>query len=254
MAITEQKFDNEAELQAWAQGNIATFLGPCAYLKGFMVRTSSGKGCVPDGFAFDFAQKEWYIVEYELLEHGVWPHIAEQVTRFVVALQNPASLREVRNQLFEHILATDRVNTTAGELGVPPERLLQQIELFIEGVLPTVVVIINDTNQDLTDFAHALDAPTQVFRVRKFLVIRDILGPSPFRPTAPDPGWLAWNDGTVAKMADMIHREQRFSDLPLLADALEDAGCTVADILNHCRSKGEHVRGCWVVDLLLEKQ
>jgi hypothetical protein len=42
--------------------------------------------------------------------------------------------------------------------------------------------------------------------------------------------------------------------LAVLADALEEAGCIDADILNHCRQPGEHVRGCWVVDLLLGKE
>jgi hypothetical protein len=74
---------------------------------------------------------------------------------------------------------------------------------------------------------------------------------NPFRPApALDPAWLAWNGGTVVKMAAAIYDERRFSDLPILADALEDAGCTDADILAHCRGPGEHVRGCWVVDLL----
>jgi hypothetical protein len=42
--------------------------------------------------------------------------------------------------------------------------------------------------------------------------------------------------------------------MPILADALEDAGCDNADILQHCRGAGEHVRGCWVVDLVLGKE
>ena len=65
--------------------------------------------------------------------------------------------------------------------------------------------------------------------------------------------WLAWNDGTIRKMAQVIYGDRAFDRLPLLADALEDAGCTDADILGHCRTPGEHVRGCWVVDLLLGK-
>jgi len=77
---------------------------------------------------------------------------------------------------------------------------------------------------------------------------------NPFRP-APhiDPAWLAGNGGTVPKLARAIYDERAFDRLPVLADALEDAGCTDADILTHCRSGGEHVRGCWVVDLLLGK-
>jgi hypothetical protein len=170
MAIAEAQFADEAELQSWAETNISTFLGNCVYLKGFMVRTASGKGGVPEGLAFDFEQREWYLVEYELLRHGVWPHIAEQITRFVVAMQNPASLREIRNRLFEYLITANLATAVARQLQIAPERLLQQVELFIEGVKPTIVIIIDDTNQDLNDFAHALDAPTQIFRVRKFVV------------------------------------------------------------------------------------
>jgi hypothetical protein len=64
---------------------------------------------------------------------------------------------------------------------------------------------------------------------------------------------LTWNDGTVIKIAQAIYNERAFERLPILADALEDAGCDNADILRHCREPGEHMRGCWVVDLLLGK-
>ena len=66
-----------------------------------------------------------------------------------------------------------------------------------------------------------------------------------------DVSWLAWNDGTVVKLAQAIYDDRAFDRLPILADALEDAGCQDADILGHCRQQGAvHVRGCWVVDLL----
>jgi hypothetical protein len=75
--------------------------------------------------------------------------------------------------------------------------------------------------------------------------------PPPFRPApAVDPSWLAWNGGTVAKLAAAIYDERRFGDLPILADALEEAGCADAAVLAHCREPGDHVRGCWAVDLL----
>ncbi len=84
-------------------------------------------------------------------------------------------------------------------------------------------------------------------------LIRDIFG-NPFRPVAVDPAWLAWNDGAIRKMAQAIYDERAFDRLPLLADALEDAGCADADILAHCRGPGPHVRGCWLVDSLLGKK
>jgi hypothetical protein len=65
--------------------------------------------------------------------------------------------------------------------------------------------------------------------------------------------WLTWRTSNVIAVAQSIYDDRAFDRLPILADALEDAGCDNADILNHCRQPGEHVRGCWVVDLVLGK-
>ena len=72
----------------------------------------------------------------------------------------------------------------------------------------------------------------------------------PFRPHSVDSGWLT---RTVLDLAQAIYDDRAFADLPILADALEDAGCTDRAILDHCRQPGEHVRGCWAVDLVLGK-
>jgi hypothetical protein len=90
------------------------------------------------------------------------------------------------------------------------------------------------------------------FRRDQVHIIRDVFG-NPFRPVTLEPIWLVWRDRTVCRLAQAIYDERRFADLPILADALEDAGCDNADILDHCRRPGEHVRGCWVVDALLGK-
>jgi hypothetical protein len=80
-------------------------------------------------------------------------------------------------------------------------------------------------------------------------LLREIFG-NPFHPVTIDRAWLTAN---VAGLAQSIYDDRAFDRLPILADALEDAGCDNADILNHCRQPGEHVRGCWVVDLVLGK-
>jgi hypothetical protein len=77
---------------------------------------------------------------------------------------------------------------------------------------------------------------------------------NPLRPLSAHPSWLRWNGGAVASMAQTIYDDRAFERMPILADALEDAGCTEAAIIDHCRGPGPHVRGCWVVDLLLQKQ
>lgn len=81
-------------------------------------------------------------------------------------------------------------------------------------------------------------------------LLRHIVG-NPFRPIVVDPAWLRWNSGAVVKIARAIYDENRFDDLPFLADALTDAGCDNEEILTHCRTPMEHPRGCWVVDALL---
>ncbi len=80
-------------------------------------------------------------------------------------------------------------------------------------------------------------------------LLRDIFG-NPFRPVTIDPTWLTFK---VIVLAQAIYDEMAFDRMPSLADALEDSGRHDADILNHCRGPGSHVRGCWVVDLILGK-
>jgi hypothetical protein len=83
-------------------------------------------------------------------------------------------------------------------------------------------------------------------------VLRDLLG-TPFQVVVDAP-WLAWHGGLIASMATTMYQERAFDQMPILGDALEEAGCTNATILNHCRQPANHVRGCWVLDLLLFKE
>ena len=80
-------------------------------------------------------------------------------------------------------------------------------------------------------------------------IIRDIFG-NPFRPVTFSPTWLT---DTAVSLARGMYESRDFSAMPILADAFQDAGCDSADILDHCRSDGPHVRGCWVVDAVLGK-
>ncbi len=170
MAIDEVAFESEKELQDWVFLNIQTFLPHNYIVSGFQIVTVSGRSGIPDGFAFNFEEREWCLVECELLQHGVWPHIAEQLTRFVVALQNPESLRRIRDRVFEYILGESLVPQIASSLETVPERLHQQLEVFIESLEPQLVVFIDETNRDLNDMVQALNISAKIFRIRKFIV------------------------------------------------------------------------------------
>ena len=81
-------------------------------------------------------------------------------------------------------------------------------------------------------------------------LLHDLFG-NPFRPPAVTPEWLAWQAGLIPALARGIYDERRFGEMPVLCDALEDAGCADEAILAHCRGPGQHARGCWLLDALL---
>lgn len=85
---------------------------------------------------------------------------------------------------------------------------------------------------------------------RQAALLLDLFG-NPFRPIRVEKSWLAAN---VCPLAEVIYEEAAFDRLPILADAMVEAGCHHSDILAHCRGGGEHLRGCWVVDLLTGRQ
>jgi hypothetical protein len=64
----------------------------------------------------------------------------------------------------------------------------------------------------------------------------------------------SWRTDTAILLARQTYEARDYSAMPVLADALQDAGCDNDDILNHCRGPGPHVRGCWVVDLALGRE
>jgi len=78
---------------------------------------------------------------------------------------------------------------------------------------------------------------------------RDSFG-GPARQPVIDPAWRDWQGGLIPHLARRIREEGRSEEMPVLADALEDAGCRDGPLLRHCRSGGLHVRGCWVLDAL----
>lgn len=89
------------------------------------------------------------------------------------------------------------------------------------------------------------------------MLLRCIVG-NPFRPVTFNPAWVT---PTVQALADAVYQNWKLPSghldaerLAVLADALEDAGCDKADILNHYRQPGEHVRGCWILDAILRRE
>jgi hypothetical protein len=129
----------------------------------------------------------------------------------------------------------------------------------IEGTIENVLLVLSEGTERAaaqaaqeagTDQMTAWNNAGADGAYRQTRLLRDLFG-NPFRPVAVDPSWLRWQGGLLPVMAQAIYDERRFDDLPILADALEEAGCGERALLAHCREGGEHARGCWVVDALL---
>jgi len=115
-----------------------------------------------------------------------------------------------------------------------------------------------DTENAITVASHASMAAGTVGgseyvaeAIQQVLLVREIFG-NPFRPVSVDP---LWRTSTVMQLATGIYNDRAFDRMPILADALQDAGCDSDDILNHLRdANATHVRGCWALDLILGKE
>lgn len=168
MTIERKKFDSESELHSWVEKNIDTFFGDVIYVKGFKIATGKNKGGVPDGFTLDLNNSSWTIIESELINHGVWDHIAEQIVRFIVASQNSFSKRRIRDRFYEEIISKNLTEAISEKLQIPTLRLLQEIENIIEATTPEIAIFIDDSNEDLVAMAKAMNSPTKIYRVQKY--------------------------------------------------------------------------------------
>ena len=117
-----------------------------------------------------------------------------------------------------------------------PLAAMQRIVAELAPTLPALTRLINDYFPE--ESQTGCDA------------LREIFG-NPFCPVAFSP---SWRSSTAVALASQMYEGRDFGAMPILADALQDAGCDSADVLGHCRGEGPHVRGCWVVDRVLGKE
>ena len=115
------------------------------------------------------------------------------------------------------------------------------------GLVPVVVVASIGGLVLLRRFRAKEETPT----VAKEAILCCTLDGNPLRPVDVEPHWRT---ATVVGLAETIQRERTFDRLPILADALEEAGCARPDLLEHCRHPGDHNWGCRLVELLSESQ
>lgn len=150
-----------------------------------------------------------------------------------------------------------RQPSDVGEGAIDPweDRIARQLRPILPPrELPTSVDWWRQSLELLSEECIRLHHPIEIQRRQNELhflaIFRDVFG-NPFRPISIDFHWLT---SSVVDLAKAIYEDGTFDSMPILADALMDAGCDNDDIIQHCRGDGPHVRGCWVVDLILGKE
>ena len=120
MTMHIQKFNNEKELENWVESNIEKFFGKdIIFIKGeHFIQTKRGKGAKPDGFVLDLQNSSWTIIENELIAHGVWEHIAEQIMRFIVASRSSRTQKKIRDLFLNEIENQKLISTLSKKLQV----------------------------------------------------------------------------------------------------------------------------------------
>jgi hypothetical protein len=122
--------------------------------------------------------------------------------------------------------------------------------LYFRAIAAKMTVIRTANASTVCRFVSGFTHERNTLQAEIAKLLRDTVG-NPFRPTPFSP---SWRTDTAVLLASQMYESRDFSAMPILADALQDAGCENADILEHCRGEGPHVRGCWVVDLVLGKK
>jgi hypothetical protein len=154
--------------------------------------------------------------------------------------------------------AKSAVITAIDPAPIPVVEVARQVAFEAASAVATAAAVSAQGDADVVlDTRTAAQDAEQVVQA---VMLRDIFGPLPFHEVHIDPAWLSWNERTIVRLAQSIYEDRILPGGTLdqarpaiLADALEEAGCTDKEILGHCRSPNDHVRGCWLIDLLLNK-
>ncbi|MDY3562256.1 hypothetical protein R5W23_003718 [Gemmata sp. JC673] len=182
-----------------------------------------------------------------LLQSQRFQNAIEMSELFADGLASDGKLRKARSQARE----SARLILSPGR--VPPWSRAVRILSARSMVISVCSRNIDEVIQALShvcvtaDSSESDELNRKLERQHRAAVLREVVQ---FRPVAADPLWLT---STVLALAEGIYAANAFDRLPILADALQDVGCSSDDILSHLRSDGPHVKGCWALDGVLGK-
>lgn len=194
-----------------------------------------------------YSERRWRLFACACCRH-LWHLLSEAERAILEAVERCADGLLPAEELY----ATAGVHRIAGVPNYVPGHIQHGYRAVLEAASPHAWFRARNARAFVVDALRAAAGPAErVLEWRRPSDLLRCLFGNPFHPVTLD---LSWYPPKVVQLAQAIYDERAFDRLPLLADALEEAGCTNAAILAHCRDSGEHVRGCWVLDLLLGKE
>jgi hypothetical protein len=169
--FTKSPFVNEAELEQVIIVNYEYLFGPTSfYLPKARIRTADGIGTIPDGFAIDIEQGKWYLVEAELIHHSVWNHIAPQVTKEILASQQPITKRTIIDLAVKLYESDQYTKEKFADLDIAEINVRRVVGDILE-TEPIIGVPIDGISNDLREWARTLRYSVKLWVVNKFVEI-----------------------------------------------------------------------------------
>lgn len=166
-------FTNEAELEQVVIDNYEHLFGPTSiYLPKALIRTADGEGTIPDGFAIDIGQKQWYLVEAELMHHSVWSHIAPQVTKQILAASQKVTKRTLIDLTVSLYENDNYTKEKFEDLSISAVNVRQVIGDILESE-PIIGIPIDGIKNDLRDWAKTLRHDVKLWIVSKFVELNN---------------------------------------------------------------------------------
>jgi len=176
-------FENEAEIERVVMTNAEFIFGPDSImLPKSLIKSADGSGTIPDGFAIDFSSRRWFIVEAELSSHSVWTHIAPQVSKQIVAAQQPESRKLLIEIVVKRVREDVSLKNRIEELGIDEIDIRQVLTEIIESP-PIVGIPIDHVSSDLREWAQTLKNEVKLWIVRKLV---DLQNPDEILYEIPD--------------------------------------------------------------------
>ena len=176
-------FDDEGELEGVLLENYEYIFGPDSILlPKKLIRSADGAGTIPDAFAIDLQQRKWYLVEAELLSHGVWAHIAPQVAKQIVASIQPSTKATLEQVLVDIYLSDDSVRVKFEEHKIQQIDVRSVVGAILSGP-PIVAIPIDTISRDLRLWAEQQKAEVRLWEIRKLVDFDD---PSQIAYEIPD--------------------------------------------------------------------